>query len=130
MPLVSIWRNWQSIWVSDLVLQNTRAGFLQTFTEPPLSSYFSIVQQQRMFDPLFAQHHQRLTAMIGARVRVALEYCQQRSWLYMKDTDIASDLFTSSITECLCEVIVNPEDADWRLDRLVDGLLVLFSLRS
>jgi hypothetical protein len=65
--------------------------------------------------------------MIGARVRVALEYCVQRSWLDIKDTDVASDFFTSAVMDCLCDVIVGTSDYDWELDRLVDGVLTLYS---
>jgi len=102
-------------------------SFLGTFAEKPLSSYLSIVQQQRMFDPSFAQQAKKLTAMVGARVRVALEYCVQRSWLDIPDTDIAADFFTSAVMDCLCDVIAGNNDDDWELDRLVDGLIVLYS---
>ncbi len=108
-------------------------SFLETFAEPPLSSYFSIVQQQRMFDRRFSELNDQLVFMMSARIRVALEYCVQRSWLDIKDTDIASDFFTSAVMDCLCDVIVSyrtrdPQfDADWELDRLVDGLTTLFS---
>ncbi len=102
-------------------------SFLGTFAERPLSSYLSIVQQQRMFDPYFAEQHKRLVSMIGARVRVALEYCVQRSWLNIPDTDVASDFFTSAVMDCLCNVIAGADDDDWELDRLVDGLISLFS---
>ncbi|HAN43747.1 MAG TPA: hypothetical protein DCP98_10055 [Sphaerochaeta sp.] len=102
-------------------------SFLETFAEKPLSSYLSIVQQQRMFDPYFAQQSKKLNSMIGARVRVALEYCVQRSWLDIKDTDVASDFFTSAVMDCLCDVIVGTSDYDWELDRLVDGVLTLYS---
>ena len=105
-------------------------SFLMTFAEAPLSSFLSITEQQRMFDPRFAEVRNQLVSMIGARIRVALEFCVQRSWLDIRDTDIASDFFTSAVMECLCNVISPQQgektDTDWEIDRLVDGLLELF----
>lgn len=109
-------------------------SFLSTFTDQPLSSYFSILQQQRMTSAKFADLYEQLNLMITARVRVALEYCVQRSWLDIPDTDVASDFFTCAIINCLCRTINSyrqntRQDIDWELDRLVDGLLTLFSPR-
>lgn len=107
-------------------------SFLDTFAEAPLSSYLSIIQQQRMFDETFDKLYRNLLFMVTARIRVALEYCVQRSWLDISDTDIASDYFASAVMQCLCDVILqdrkNPSQnrTDWELDRLVQGLLTLF----
>ncbi len=109
------------------LLESLLDSVLSTFTEPPLSSFFSIIIQQRMFDDRFAQLHKSIVSMISARVRVALEFCIQRSWLDINDTDIASDYFTSAVMECLCNVIAGTGDASWELDRLIDGLIELFS---
>ena len=116
----------------QILLVSLVNSFLRTFTEKPLSSYFSIIQQQRMYDNSFADLHNQLVSMMTARVRVALEYCVQRAWLDINDTDIASEFFTPAILDCLCDVIVsyNKNDAtidiEWELDRLVDGLIELF----
>ena len=108
------------------LLESLLDSVLSTFTEPPLSSFFSIVEQQRLFDDRFAKLHRSIVSMIAARVRVALEFCIQRSWLDINDTDIASDYFTSAVMECLCNVIAGTGDASWELDRLIDGLIGLF----
>ena len=109
------------------LLESLLDSVLSTFTEPPLSSFFSIVEQQRMFDQRFSKLHDGIVAMVSARVRVALEFCIQRSWLEIKDTDIASDYFTSAVIDCLCNIIAGTGDASWELDRLIDGLITLFS---
>jgi len=107
-------------------------SFLGTFAEAPLCSYLSIIQQQRMFDETFDNLYRKLLFMVTARIRVALEYCVQRSWLDIEDTDIASDYFASAVMQCLCDVILqdrkNPSqnNTDWELDRLVQGLITLF----
>ncbi len=109
------------------LLESLLDSVLSTFTEPPLSSFFSIIEQQRMFDGRFLELHREIVTMISARVRVALEFSIQRSWLDIKDTDIASDYFTSAIMDCLCDIIAGTDDSSWELDRLIDGLIELFS---
>lgn len=114
------------------LLESLVDSFLETFAESPLCSYLSIIQQQRMFDETFERLYTSLLFMVTARIRVALEYCVQRSWLDISDTDIASDYFASAVMQCLCDVIrqdrKNPSQnhTDWELDRLVQGLLTLF----
>ena len=102
-------------------------SFMQTFTEAPLSSFFSIIRQQMLFDPAFSALNDRLEAMLTARVRVALEFCVQRSWLDIPDTDIAADFFSSALTDSLCAVLAGDSDYSWRLERLTEGLVSLFS---
>lgn len=111
------------------LLQSLVESFLETFAEEPLCSFFSIIQQQRMFSPRFREIHRKLVFMITARIRVALEYCIQRSWLSIADSDAASDLLCAQVLQCLCDAIVpDPShDMDWELDRLVSGMLVLFA---
>lgn len=107
-------------------------SFLDCFGEAPLSLYWASVQQLRLVDDRFAQIWEKLSFMITARIRVALEYCVQRTWLDIPDTDIASDFFSCAVSECLTNLIAEDKktpgrkDTDWELDRLVDGLLVLF----
>ena len=62
--------------------------------------------------------------MINARIRIALEFCVQRSWLDIKDTDFTADLMTAAVMRKICDVL--SDSADWETDRLADGLLVLF----
>ncbi|MCF0261352.1 MAG: TetR/AcrR family transcriptional regulator [Sphaerochaetaceae bacterium] len=107
-------------------------SFLMTFAEKPLCSYFAIICQQRLFNQDFEDLYNNLVNMITARIRVALEYCIQRSWLDIKDSDIASDYFASALIDCLCTVIMNNKNkpsrnnTDWELERLVQGMLSLF----
>ena len=102
-------------------------SFMQTFTEAPLSSYYSIIRQQMLFNPQFSALNDRLEAMLTARVRVALEFCVQRSWLDIPDTDIAADFFSCALTDALCAVLAGESDYSWRLERLTEGLVSLFS---
>jgi hypothetical protein len=66
-----------------------------------------------------------MASMINARIRIALEFCVQRSWLDVRDTDFAADLTTAAVMRKICEVL--SEDAEWETDRLADGLISLFS---
>ena len=102
-------------------------SFLQTFTEAPLSSYYSIIHQQMLFDPAFSTLNDRLESMLTARVRVALEFCVQRGWLDIPDTDIASDFFSSALTDALRKTLSGESDYSLRLERLTEGLVSLFS---
>ena len=109
-------------------------SFIETFAEPPLSHYYAVVQQQRLYDKGFAATAHDLESMITARVKVALEYCVQRSWLDINDTDAAGELFSSAVQNCIAKLAATPEaaialgceDTDWELNRLVDSLLMLF----
>ena len=100
-------------------------NIIRVFAEKPISSYFSIVQQMSMFDEHFADEHRLMTSMINARIRIALEFCVQRSWLDIRDTDFMADLMTAAVMRKICAVL--SEDAEWETDRLADGLIELFS---
>ena len=99
-------------------------NIIKVFAEKPISSFFSIVQQQRMFDGSFASEDRMISSMINARIRIALEFCVQRNWMDIKDTDYAADLMTAAVMRKICDVL--SEDADWQTDRLADGLIGLF----
>ena len=98
---------------------------IMVFAEKPISSFFSIVQQMSMFDEAFANENRLMASMINARIRIALEFCVQRSWLDIRDTDFAADLVTAAVMRKICAVL--SEDAEWETDRLADGLIELFS---
>ena len=100
-------------------------SIIDVFAQKPISSYFSIVQQQRMFDSSFAEDDRMIQSMINARIRIALEFCVQRSWLDIRDTDFASDLMTAAVMRKICDVL--SDASDWETDRLADGLIELFS---
>ena len=99
-------------------------NIIKVFAEKPISSYFSIVQQQRMFDESFADDDSLITSMINTRIRIALEFCVQRSWLDIRDTDFAADLMTAAVMRKICDVL--SDASDWETDRLADGLIELF----
>ena len=100
-------------------------SIIRVFAEKPISSFFSIVQQMGMFDEDFANENRLMASMINARIRIALEFCVQRSWLDIKDTDFAADLMTAAVMRKICAVL--SEDAEWETDRLAAGLIELFS---
>ncbi len=107
-------------------------SFMETFGESPLSQYYAIVQQQKLHEKIFNEAAHEIDAMVTARVKVALEYCVQRSWLDISDTDIASGFFSDAIEQCLTNLVASENldldfDADWELNRLVDGLISLFT---
>ncbi len=107
-------------------------SFMETFGESPLSQYYAIVQQQKLHENIFNDAAHEIDAMVTARVKVALEYCVQRSWLDISDTDIASGFFSDAIEQCLTNLVASENldldfDADWELNRLVDGLISLFN---
>ena len=99
-------------------------NIIKVFAEKPISSYFSIVQQMSMFDEAFANENRLMASMINARIRIALEFCVQRNWLDIRDTDFAADLVTAAVMRKICDVLSN--EADWETDRLADGLIELF----
>lgn len=121
-------KNAQSLLVSFI------ESFIETFAEPPLSHYYAVVQQQRLYHPSFSTIAHELESMVTARVKVALEYCVQRSWLNIPDTDAAGELFSCAVQDRLAKLSATPEaaaalgceDTDWELNRLVDSLLMLF----
>ena len=100
-------------------------NIIMIFAEKPISSFFSIVQQMSMFDEAFANENRLMASMINARIRIALEFCVQRSWLDIRDTDFAADLVTAAVMRKICDVL--SDEADWETDRLADGLIELFS---
>ena len=101
-------------------------NIIMVFAEKPISSFFSIVQQMSMFDDDFAEENRLMASMINARIRIALEFCVQRSWLDIRDTDFAADLMTAAVMRKICAVL--SEDAEWETDRLADGLIELFMI--
>ena len=100
-------------------------NIIMVFAEKPISSFFSVVQQMSMFDEAFANENRLMASMVNARIRIALEFCVQRSWLDIRDTDFAADLVTAAVMRKICAVL--SEDAEWETDRLADGLIELFS---
>jgi AcrR family transcriptional regulator len=100
-------------------------NIIDVFAQKPVSSFFSIVQQMSMFDEDFALQSRMITSMINARIRIALEFCVQRNWLDIKDTDYTADLLTAAVVRKISSVL--SEDAEWETDRLADGLISLFS---
>ena len=82
-------------------------------------------EQMSMFDDTFALQSRMMTSMVNARIRIALEFCVQRSWLDIRDTDYAADLVTAAVIRKISSVL--SEDAEWETDRLSDGLITLFS---
>ena len=107
-------------------------NFMETFSKEPLSQYYAIIQQQKLYNQDFYEAGHEINLMVIARVKVALEYCVQRSWLDIPDTDIASNFFSDSIQQCLTNLVASENlnlefDADWELNRLVDGIVSLFS---
>ena len=99
-------------------------NIIDVFAHKPISSFFSIVQQMSMFDEDFARENRMISSMINARIRIALEFCVQRSWLDINDTDFAADLMTAAVMRKICDVL--SDSADWETDRLADGLIGLF----
>ena len=99
-------------------------SIIETFARKPVSCFFSIVQQLSMYDSAFEDENRRIESMISVRVRIALEFCVQRSWLDIRDTDYAADLVTAAVMRKICEVLSS--DSQWDTDRLADGLISLF----
>ncbi len=99
-------------------------SIISTFAEKPISSFFSIVRQMYMFDPSFAEENRQIESMISTRVRIALEFCVQRSWMDIKDTDYAADLVTATVMNNICDVLSS--ESEWDPDILADTLLTLF----
>ena len=102
-------------------------SIISTFAERPVSSFFSVVRQMYMFDRSFAEENRQIESMISTRVRIALEFCVQRSWLDIRDTDYAADLVTAAVIRNICDVLSS--DAGWETDNLADNLLALFGQR-
>ncbi len=110
-------------------------SIIETFGEVPLSQYFAVVQQQRLFSQTYDKAAREISLMITARIQVAFEYCVQRSWLDIPETDTASDFFSCAIQDCLIKLVSSdamdtPLDTSWELNRLVDGVLDLFAVRE
>lgn len=110
-------------------------SIIETFGEVPLSQYFAVVQQQRLFSQTYDEVAREISLMITARIQVAFEYCVQRSWLDIPDTDIASDFFSCAVQDCLIKLVSSDAmdteiDPIWELNRLVDGILDLFAVRA
>ncbi len=110
-------------------------SFIETFGEVPLSQYFAVVQQQRLFSKIYDEAAREINLMITARIQVAFEYCVQRNWLDIHDTDIASDFFSCAVQDCLIKLVSGDVmdtkiDTPWELNRLVDGLIDLFAVKK
>ena len=99
-------------------------SIIDVFAQKPISSFFSIIQQQRLFDETFTAEEKTISSMINVRIRIALEFCVQRSWLDIRDTDFASDLVTAAVLNKISDVLSS--GAEWETDRLAEGLIELF----
>lgn len=62
-------------------------AYSETFSNFPLNSYLSLLDQKKPFDSLYSQLSHQLNLMICSRLTVALDFSVQHGWSDIKDTD-------------------------------------------
>lgn len=81
------------------------------FTTFPVNALYSITQQKRTYDRKYAKLSEQLEMMVNARILVALDFCVQRSWTQIDDTDslalLLSKAFLSNPDTDLTETAIN-----------------------
>lgn len=106
------------------VIEKLTQGFIDTFTAEPLSYYFLMLDQLECTDRKASLSMRELSSMITARFTVALDYCNQRSWTDIDDTDFASELFCTALKDQLKKTFTGAED----FETAVSGLLRLLKI--
>ena len=83
-------------------LCNSFNDMLGTF---PVNAYVSMLDQTREFDSVCSQLSDSLDMMIKARLTVALDFCVQRGWSDINDTDVAAAILTPSVRNSSIESV-------------------------
>ena len=97
------------------------------FSQEDISCFWAICCQLRHTDKAFAQAASRIEKMTEARVRVAIEFCVQKGWFNVPDTDSASAFFTARLLPCMTKAALDDSTAFDDLENLIDDSVELFS---
>lgn len=103
------------------LLTNLIHSFAKVFATSPVCWYYSLLLQNRLFNPLYEAHFKRIDLMLNARIQVALEYCVQENWLDIVNTDYASMFLACAIKEKLPVC-----DSDWEFEEIPHRFSLLF----
>ena len=87
-------------------------SIISVFTEFPVYGLLILTEQRKTYSKIYGELSERLNMMINARMQVALEYCVQRSWTDLRDTDEISLLFSTALRSYLVNSNVTDTDMD------------------
>lgn len=87
-------------------------SFITVFTVPQAYGLLMIAEQKKTYNTAYGELSDRLDMMINARMQVALEYCVQRSWTDIGDTDEVSLLFSTALRSHLVKSNLTDTDID------------------
>lgn len=73
----------------------------QCFSAFPCNCLLSLTEQKKSFDAYYEDLANQIDLMICARLTVALDFCVQRSWSDINDTDSHARLITPFVREIL-----------------------------
>lgn len=96
-------------------------SFTDKFTDFPVNALISMIVQKKSYDNEFSNLSEKIDFMIMSRFRVALDYCVQRSWSDLEDTDDMAVLFAGYLRK----LIEKPDVSDSELSDFADMILNL-----
>lgn len=106
------------------VLENLINGFIDTFSDSVLSKWLTCLEQLKSTSPKHKNYSRAIDSMISARITVALDYCVQRGWSDINDTDAVSALITPFVRSML----ISEEKEDTLEDVLSAFVKLIFHL--
>lgn len=106
------------------LLVNLINSFIDTFAEEPLMSFCKMLDQLKLISPKHMQYSRLIDNMITARTTIALDFCVQRGWSSVNDTDSLALLITPFIRNLL----TSSDSSEDSLDDTIKTLSELISL--
>ena len=99
------------------VLENLINGFIDTFSDSVLNKWLICLEQLKSTSPKHKTCSEAIDSMINARITVALDYCVQRGWSDLNDTDAVSALLTPFVRS----VLISPEEKEDTLEDVLSA---------
>lgn len=72
-------------------------SFIDVFSNFPNRAFLTLIESRKPNSEKFANLSKRIDLMISARITVALDFCVQRSWTDIDDTDTYAQILTPFI---------------------------------
>lgn len=85
-------------------------SFIDAFSEFPANSLLCLIDQKKTYSEDIQALSNRIDLMINSRFQVALDYCFQRSWTDITNTDEIAKLLTFYLRQLLIQKNMSDDD--------------------
>lgn len=94
-------------------------SFIEVFCNMPGKALLILIDQKHYYDSSLAELSDKIDLMIESRFKVAFDFCIQRSWTELADTDNLAVLFSAYLRK----LIVNQKVSDESLSDFIGMIL-------